>query len=163
MAQSKSATDQASAGDTSLDESPADAFADAAGYARQIKAYALYYLSARMDAAKLTVRRAVVYTIAGLVAAVAGVTLLVMAVVLLMLGLSDLINWALHFAYAGLTPWVGPLVVGVGVLGSLILAAKVVIPRRFRAWQRQTQQEYAAKRQQQREHVEQDVHQRSRS
>ncbi len=143
------------------EDSPSDAFHEAAAHLREIKAYALYYISTKLDAVRVSVRRAVVYAIVGAIAGVAGITLIVMAVVLAMQGLAELINWALHFAYAGLSPWIGPLIVGLGLLAALGIGLRVLVPRQFKAWHRQLVRKYEHKRRQQRVNVGCDVHQRA--
>jgi hypothetical protein len=142
-------------------QSPAEAFHEAAGHLRELKAYAFYYLWARLDAIKGTARRIAVYALLGLVAAVAGVTLIVMAVVLAVQGLADLVNWALHFAYGGLSPWIGPLVVGLALIALLVIGVMVIVPRQFRLWRQRTVRKYEHKRRQQRIHLGHDVCERA--
>jgi hypothetical protein len=145
------------------DPSPTDAFHEAAGHLREIKAYASYYLSAKVDAVQATVRRLVVYAILGVIAAVAGATAIVAAVVLAMEGLAELANWALSFAYPGLAPWVGPLIVGIGFLALLTIGILMIVPRQFRIWRQKMVKKYDYKRRQQRVRTGHDVHERAAS
>jgi hypothetical protein len=143
------------------DPSPTDAFREAAGHLREIKAYTLYYVAAKMDAVRSSVRRLVVYAVLGLVAAVIGLTALVVAVVLTMEGLASLINWGLSFAYPGLAPWIGPLIVGVGVMAILTIGVLFVVPRQFRMWRQKMVKKYDHKRREQRVKTGHDVRERA--
>lgn len=137
--------------------SPGQAFHQASLHARELASFVEYYISARLDALRGSIRRMVLYAILGLVAVVAAVTLVVMAVALTVLGLADLVNWALSLAWNGLSPWVGPLIVGVGLLTLLAAGGMAVAAWQFRAWRRQLVKKYEHKRRKQKQQFGRDV------
>lgn len=150
-------SDDSSASDSQAGESTADAFQNAGRHAREVAAFAEYYISAKLDALRTSVRRAVLYAVLGVAAAVAGMTLVVMAVVLTVIGLSDLVNWALHFAFGGLSPWIGPLIVGVGILVVMGVGGMVLMSWQIRGRRRRMVKKYEQKRRKQREQFGRDV------
>ena len=68
--------------------SPAAAFSDAAERLRELRDYAAYYVSAKLDKLKLTARKAIIFAVLGIVGLFVAVTLVIMSVVLLCLGIA---------------------------------------------------------------------------
>src|SRR4051794_6170414 len=67
---------------------PADAFKSAGARLAELREYAGYFVSAKVDGVKLTFRNIAVYAALGIVAGVVGLGLLVTAAVLLLTGLA---------------------------------------------------------------------------
>ena len=64
--------------------------------ARALHAYAAHYLAARVDAAGAHVRRIVLWTLAAIAMAVAGLTAIIVAVVMVLMGLAQ--AWVFFWA-----------------------------------------------------------------
>jgi len=69
-------------------ENPTDAFRDISERIAQLKAYASYYLAAKMDSIKLSARNAAIYAALGVVGLIAGGTIIAMAAALVVLGIA---------------------------------------------------------------------------
>jgi hypothetical protein len=93
--------------------------------ARALYAYAIHYLAAQLDAAGARVRRIVLWTLAAIVTAVAGLTAIIVAVVMVLTGLARGVGLLL-----GGEDWAGLLVIGTGILGLIAAAGYFSI----RAW-----------------------------
>ncbi|HLL88918.1 MAG TPA: hypothetical protein VK324_06420, partial [Tepidisphaeraceae bacterium] len=91
-----------------------DAFRQAMAAAGELKDYATYYLSAKVDGLKVGVRNLALYAGLGIVGAVAGVTMIAYATVLLLGGIADGLGRLFGGHY-----WLGHLLVGLLVLGGV--------------------------------------------
>ena len=93
---------------------PGDAFREAMGKLGELKEFASYYVSAKLDALKVTGRNLGVYAALGIVGLIAGGTIISTAAVLLLVGIA----WGLGKLLWGQL-WLGALIVGLLVLGGL--------------------------------------------
>jgi len=111
----------------------------------ELSAYASHFVSAKLDAFKLSGRNVAIWAVLGVFAGVVLITMIVVAVVLFLLGCAAGLGVAL-----GGMPWLGQIVVG---LGLLVLFAVVVLIG-WRRMQRQSRTEkvqaYAERQRQQR-------------
>jgi len=90
----------------------------------ELREYATYYLSAKLDGFKVTGRNLGIYAVLGIVGLIAMSAMITTAVVLLLVGLA----LAIGKPFNPDQPWVGAVVVGLLVLGGL--AAAVIIGMR---------------------------------
>jgi hypothetical protein len=144
------------------DEAPAHAFASAAALLGELKAYASYYLAARIDGVKLTLRKAGLYAALGVIGGIAGGTLVVVATALLILGLSNFINFLFGLASPRLVPWTGELITGLLLLGGVGAGAWWGIGHLFKTSRQRTVDKYERQRHEQRVEYGHDVHERAR-
>ncbi|MGH7175873.1 MAG: hypothetical protein ACREJC_00705, partial [Tepidisphaeraceae bacterium] len=95
------------------EEEPRDEpFRTAAQRMAEMREYASYYISARLDAAKLTVRKAVALAVLCVIGAVVASVLLAGAVVVLLIGIAH----GIGAMFEPDRPWAGELIVGAVVL-----------------------------------------------
>jgi hypothetical protein len=134
-------------------QAPAAHFKAAQRRLEELKEYASYYVSAKLDAMKLSVTRAVLIAAMGVVGLLAGTTLVVTAVVLACMGLAGALS-----ALFGHRPWLGNLVTGVILLMAVGAVAFFGIRRMTGASRERTLKKYAARKQQQRAKFGEDVH-----
>jgi len=101
-------------------EHPAEAIKHAAGYVGELKEYASYYLSAKLDGYKASAVNLGIYAVLGLMGAVVGSAILATAAVLLLWGLADGLGtlFAHLFHHPG-WHWLGPFLVGLLILGGM--------------------------------------------
>jgi membrane protein implicated in regulation of membrane protease activity len=119
----------------------------------ELREYAAYYVMARSDAIRASVRKTGLYAVVGVIAAVLGCAILATGGVLLMLGLAGGIS-----QWLGAGPWLGQLVVGF-IIPAIVLAAAVFFVKRALGKSRQrTIQRYEQRQNQQRERFGHDVH-----
>jgi len=101
------------------DGAPADALKDALGHIGELKEYASYLVSAKLDAYKSSAVNGAIYAVLGIIGAIAGCTLVSVAVTLLMGGIAwGLGSLASHFFGIGWF-WLGPFLVGLVILGGM--------------------------------------------
>ena len=98
--------------------SPSDAFKEAASRFAEVKEYAGYYVGAKVDSIKVTLRNVAVYAALGLVGGIVGVAVLIAATVMLLNGLAG----AIGAFFDPDKPWVGNLVVGLLIVGGAAAA-----------------------------------------
>lgn len=142
------------AGETPADpyeaaEAPADNPATNAARAvsahlRELIGYASYWLAAKIDSIKLSVRNAAVYAALGVIGLLGAVALIVTAVVLLLLGFARLLDRLTN------TSWAGDLIVSVVVLGGLAGGIYIGLNKFLGTSRKKTELKYEAKRIQQR-------------
>ena len=94
--------------------SPGEAFKEAANRFAELKEFASYYVGAKLDGIKVTVRNLGIYAGLGIVGLIAASAIITTAVVLLLGGLAWGIGDLLWDKY-----WLGALIVGLLVLGGL--------------------------------------------
>ena len=93
---------------------PADAFKDAGARLGELKEFAAYYVAAKLDGIKVTLRNVGIYAGLGIVGLIAGSAIISTAAVLLLVGLALGLGDLLWDQY-----WLGALLVGLLVLGGL--------------------------------------------
>lgn len=106
-------------------QSAADAMAELGKRFGELKEYAGYFVAAKLDGVKITVRNIGVYAVLGILALIAGSAVVTTAVVLLLVGLAFAIGAIFEYD----KPWFGAIVVGLLVLGGL--AAGVIFGMRW--------------------------------
>jgi hypothetical protein len=135
-----------SAGQTDpRDLPPAEALGAAFGKLRELREYFAYYLAAKRDLLKLTLRQTAIRAAIGLVGLIALTAIVVTASVLLCVGLAQLVS-----TWCGGRAWAGNLVVGVLLLA--LLAGGMIFGARYLSgmWRKQTVQNYELRRKRQR-------------
>lgn len=136
----------------SAHETAAAAFADAKARLGEIREYISYYLAAKADAFKLSLRTAVFYAALGVIGLIGGAAAIVVAVALLLVGGAHGIGAAL-----GDRMWLGDLILGAVVLALLALGARIAISKVFGASRKQTVEKYESRKREQRTRFGHDV------
>jgi hypothetical protein len=140
----------AMAGDTAGSDTavprPADAIRDAFFRLGELRDFLLYYISAKVDAIKMTARRAAILAALGLIAAVSGATVIVVSVVLLLRGIANALG-TLFPNY----PWLGEIIVGVVFLAIPVISILIGMRVLTRTFKTLTVQKYESRQRQQRE------------
>jgi hypothetical protein len=104
--------------------SPAEAFKQAGARLAEVKEYAGYFVAAKVDSLKLTLRNLVLYAILGIVGAIVGTTVLVTASVYLLSGLAGAIGEIFPEPYEW---WAGRLIVSVLVIGGTVVGVMLLM------------------------------------
>jgi hypothetical protein len=130
----------------------AQAFARLGRDVNELKAYASYYLSAKADGVKRTVRNVAMYAAVGVIGLIAGGAIIATAAGLLIVGLAR----ALGELFGGRV-WLGDLVAGVLVLALLGLGVWLMLKKLTGTWRSQTVLKYEQRKQSQREQFGHDV------
>lgn len=131
------------------------AFHEVPIYLAEIKSYATYLVSAKVDGVKATLRRVVTLAVLGVIGLIIGAGLLLSAAFLVLSGLAQGLGHLL-----GGHLWLGNLIVGLLVIGGTCLAAWLGVKKLTGGWHLQTEQKYERKRNEQRGEFGRDVHQR---
>jgi len=105
-------------------ESPAEAFRGFGPLFSELGEYVSYFVSAKVDAVKVTARNIGIYAALGVVGLFAGCAVVITAAVLLMTGLAHGLG-----ALLGHRPWAGELIVGAVVLGGLAAGIVFVLKK----------------------------------
>ena len=125
---------------------PSESVRYAVGAFGELKEYFSYYLSAKSDAFKASIRNLGIMAAVGVLALAVAVALVVTATVLLCLGIAQGLAAAMHG-----TTWAGNLIVGGGLLlilfGGAILASRMLAS----AARKRTMQKYELRQSQQRQ------------
>ncbi len=124
--------------------------------ARALYVYAIHYLAARVDAAGAHVRKIVLWTLAGIVVGVAGLTAIIVAVVMVLTGLARGVGLLL-----GGEDWAGLLVIGVGVLGLVAAAGYFSVRALSHRWARAAREKYEQRREKERADLGSDIFQQA--
>jgi integral membrane sensor domain MASE1 len=90
----------------------------------ELRAYAGYYLAAKLDRLKLTIRQLVLLTVVGVIGLIAVAAAIVTAVVLLLQGIAGALA-----EICGHIPWLGDLLCGILVIAVLIIGLWVSVKR----------------------------------
>jgi len=104
---------------------------------RRIRELGSYYLTARKDRLRLSVRQALIWGAVGVLGACVLFTVLITAVVLLLLGLSRGLEQAF-----GESAWLGPTVLGAGLLLLMAGAIVAVLGWLARSYRKKTVEKY---------------------
>jgi membrane protein implicated in regulation of membrane protease activity len=160
----QSASGHASAGarfaaDESLtdDQTPTEAFKALGARFSELAEYLSYYISAKTDAIKVTVRNVGLYAALGVVGLLAGATFVASAVVLVCFGI------AAGLAKLFGSVWAGALVAGVLFLVLLGAGALLGLRMMTKGSRERTVQKYGSRQQQQRTEFGTDVRQRAQA
>lgn len=131
---------------------PSDAIREAMAKVAELREFVAYYVSAKLDALKVTIRNLGIMAALGLIGGVAGATVIVMAVVLLIRGIAG--------AFADLFPrhpWIGDLITAVIFLAILVIAILVGMRILTRTFKTGTVHKYELRQRQQRQQFGRDV------
>jgi len=106
------------------DPSPADAFKSAAARLAEIRSYASYYLSAKVDGYLSSAKSAALFGVLGILAGVVGIAILATAGVLIVVGISE----GLTLLFGG-RMWLADLVTGVVLLSAILGTTYLVVAK----------------------------------
>jgi hypothetical protein len=123
----------------------------------ELKAYATYYLSAKVDGYKATAKKIAGLIVLGVVGLLIGAGILFAAAFLLLGGIAH----ALGTLFGG-RMWLGEIIVGLLVLGGVGLTTWIMLKKFTEGSRKQTEQKYEGKRIQQRVELGRDVHERAK-
>lgn len=125
-------------------ETAGAAFSDAAARLGEVREYVAYYIAAKMDAVKGTVRNVVLYAILGVLALLAGAAAVIVSVALFLIGAAHGIGAAL-----GDRPWLGELIVSVVVLGVIVVGAWLGVSMVTKSSRKKTVEKYESRKREQ--------------
>jgi hypothetical protein len=140
------------------DQSPADAFNDLRTRFAELGEYVSFYLAAKADALKVTIRNAGVLAVLGVLGLLAGSAFVITAVVLLERGIAGGLG-----ALFGGRLWLGEIVASVLFLGLLAGAVWFGMKKLTATSRQKTVTKYESRLQQQRAKFGTDVHERGES
>jgi len=140
------------------DRAPADAFKQVGDAFGELKEYASYYVAAKADGIKASVRNLGLYAALGIVGLLAGGAIIVTAAVQLLTGLAG----AIGAIFEPDRPWVGNIVVGLLILGGIGVGTMLFMKKFTAASRERTVKKYESRQQQQRVQYGHDVHERAR-
>lgn len=143
------------------DEAPADAFKEALRALGELRAYIGYFVAAKLDGIKLTLRRIGVMAVVGVIGLLAGGAVVATAAVLFCVGLAQAV--ATLFAHENGVPrvWLGNLIVGLLLLLVIVGGAWFAMSRLIGSSRKATVRKYELRRQRQRADFGHDVLQRA--
>jgi hypothetical protein len=142
---------------TRTDEAaPAAAWGDAFARFGEVREYAAYYVKARVDALKLSLRNLILMVALGIIGAFAGGALVVMAVVLLCIGIAH----GLGELFGGRL-WLGDLVTAILLLGAIGATVYIAVTRVTKTSKERVVKAYEQRKRQQRADHGVDVHERA--
>jgi hypothetical protein len=143
------------------DEAPADALRDALRAFGELREYAGYFVAAKLDGIKLSVRRIGTLAVVGVIGLLAGGAIVATAAVLLCIGLAQAV--ATLFAHDNGVPrtWLGNLIVGLVLLLAVGGGAYLLVSRLIGSSKKATVKKYELSRQRQRADFGHDVLQRA--
>jgi len=139
------------------EQSPAQAFKAMGARVSELAEYLSYYISAKTDGIKVTVRNIGLYAVLGVVGLLAGATFVVSAVVLVCFGIAA----ALAKLFGSV--WAGALVTGVLFLVLLGVGAMLGMKAMTKGSRERTVKKYGSRQQQQRTQFGTDVRERAAS
>jgi hypothetical protein len=123
----------------------------------ELKEYASYYIAAKVDGIKQTVRNIGLYAALGVIGAVVGAAILATAAGLLVVGIAHALGILFGYRF-----WLGDLVTAVLILGGVGAGAYVMMNKLTGSWRSQTLKKYEQRKQTQRERFRRDVSDRAR-
>ena len=113
---------------------------------REIVEYANFYIEARKDMLRATVRSLIWKAVAGVVAGLAGVTVIIVAVVYLLSGIAHGLGRLFGDEF-----WLGELVTAIVIFLALMIAGWIAVRSMNRKARERTMKKYERRQQQQRE------------
>jgi uncharacterized membrane protein len=113
---------------------------------REIVEYANFYVEARKDMLRATVRSLIWKAVAGIVAGLAGITVIIVAVVYLLSGIAHGLGRLLGDEF-----WLGELLTAVVIFLALMIAGWIAVRSMNRKARERTMKKYERRQQQQRE------------
>lgn len=140
-------------GSASNGHGPTDAFRDVGGRLAELKEFASYYVGAKLDSYKVSLRNLGMYAALGIVGLIAGSAIITTAAVLLLVGLAV----AIGKPFNPDQPWVGALVVGLLVLGGLAFGIIFFMKKLTNTSRKRLVQKYENRQRDQRIHFGEDV------
>lgn len=135
---------------------PAEQFKFAVNRLAELKEYALYFVSVKLDGIKLSLRNAVIYAGLGIIGAMAGGAVIAVAAALLVIGAAHGIGAAL-----GGNAWLGDLIIGVLVLAVVGIGAVMAVKWLTKSFHQQLVNKYQSRQQEQRRAYGHDVQERA--
>jgi hypothetical protein len=123
----------------------------------EIREYIAYFITAKIDGLKVSLRRIGIFAALGGIGLVAGAAAIVTATVLVIVGLAQAIGLLLGGNF-----WAGNLIVGLLLLGLIGAGAYLAVSRLFKASRKATVKKYELRRQRQRADFGHDVIDRAR-
>ncbi len=133
------------------EQSPAEHLRRAGSSLSQLAEFVSFYLEAKIDGIKRTIKIAGILAALGVLGLLAGATLVVTAVVLICAAVAEALGRLLGHA------WLGSLVTGVLILALIAGAIWIVMSRLTKSWKAKTVQHYEKRRRQQREKFGSDI------
>ncbi|HEY8747829.1 MAG TPA: hypothetical protein VIM11_07635, partial [Tepidisphaeraceae bacterium] len=137
---------------------PTDALRDAFSKFNELKEFAAYYASVRLDILKVTVRNLGIYLALGVIGLIAVASMAVTAVVLLLRGIAG----AFAQLFSG-HPWLGDLITAVLVLALMAGAIVFVMKKLTGTFRSLTVKKYEDRLRRERQELGRDVHERAKS
>jgi hypothetical protein len=123
--------------DSHADESAASSLGDVSARLAELRAYAGYFLAAKLDRIKLTIRQFVLLAVLGVIGLVAVVGVIITAIVLTLRGIAGGLA-----EICGNRPWLGDLLCGVLVLAVLAIGLWTAVKGFTRMSRQSTVQKY---------------------
>jgi hypothetical protein len=139
------------------DVPPTEGFKHAASQVAELREYITYFIGAKVDSLKLTVRNIALYAVLGIVAGVVGLGALITAVVLLLSGLAG----AIGAMFKPDRPWAGALIVGFVVVAGTFVAVTLMMKSLTGASRKRTIEKYENRKQDERSKYGRDVQERA--
>lgn len=137
-------------------ESPADAMKDLSRQVGELRSHLAYFVSAKLDGVKVSVRNAGIYAALGIIGLIGIGGMVVTAVVLLLGGLAGAVS-----AMFGASVWLGELLVGVLVLALIGVGTWLGLSRLTKRFRENMVDKYERKCNEQRSEFGHDVHDRA--
>jgi hypothetical protein len=139
------------------DQSPADTLKDISARLAELREYISYYLAAKADGLKISLRNLGVYAALGVVGLMAGGAFVVTLVVLLLRGIAGGLGALFHDRL-----WAGELVTAVLFLALMAVGVMFAMKKLTGSSRERTVKKYASRQQQQRAQFGTDVEQRAK-
>ena len=149
------ATRDPSDSQASDNQTPTEVMHDLTSRLAELKEYFAYYLSAKADLIRVSIRKMGTFAVLGAVGLIAAGALVATAVVLLCVGLAGALS-AL-FGY----PWLGNIVLGLLVLVIVGIGVQLGMKMLFKQWHHQTVEKYESRQSEQRSEYGRDVREQS--
>ena len=134
-----------------------EAFSVAGDRFRELKSHLSYAAEVKIDQVKAAVRSALIFTLLGIVAAIAAAGLVVTAVVLLCIGIASAITALTH------SVWIGDIAAAILILGAVALTVYIGINRLTKASYANLVKKYESRRRAQKSEFGHDVGDRAAS
>jgi putative superfamily III holin-X len=136
---------------------PAENFRKAMDRVGELKEYASYFVAAKLDGIKVSLRNAGIYAALGVIGAVAAATMVVVSVVLLLVGAAHALG-----ALFGGRDWAGDLIIGVLILGLMAVGVIVGLKMLTKSFHKTLVDKYESRQHDQRRSFGHDVEQRAK-